>query len=130
MGSSSSPETHMVYTCRRKLTNLDSLRRWILPIAAIVCAITGIFAVPGAIAQEYPGRIIRLIVRPGDQPIFARLIATAARTMGQSVGREPTAQADDRCKFSRSLRRRARSHADDYHTTSVAHWLPFDPINT
>ena len=129
----------MVYTCRSKLTTIDSHRRWILRIAAIMCAVTGIFNAAGAIAQDYPSRIIRLIVPglpAGSADILARMIgAKLHERLGQAVVVENRSGAGQMIGAEVLAKSPPDGHvlmlATITYTTSVAtrSSLPFDPIN-
>ena len=108
-------------------------------VAAIVCAITGIFIAPGAIAQEYPSRIMRLIVPglpAGSADILARLIATKLHErLGQSVVVENRSGAGQMIGAEALAKSPPDGHvlmlATITYTTSVATRtsLSFDPIN-
>ena len=128
------------YTTRRNaIHNLKRPWRWILRIAAIICAITGLFSAAGLYAQEYPTRMIRLIVPglpSGSADILARMMGTKLHErMGQPVIVENRSGAGQMIGAEALAKSPPDGHAlmlaTITYTTSVATRasLPFDPVN-
>lgn len=108
-------------------------------IAAIMCAVVGLFNALGAYAQDYPTRLIRLVVPGlpgGSADILARMIGTKLHErMGQPVVVENRSGAGQMIGAEYVAKSAPDGHtlflATITYTTSVATRasLPFDPIN-